>query len=144
MDKFFKTKIDKLVILRSVLMLIVVPVIIYFKGSGEQDITIVATIFELGILFPFGVLLPLRTAYKVTDDGLLIIPAGIRKIKINVKDIVSIKPRNSWYEFYFRTYVSSLDQLKLLYKKSSEITISPNDKEEFIKILQAQNPNIIT
>ena len=144
MDKVFKSKIDKLIIIRIILLCTAFFVYLYILHARVHDLTTLITGYFLGIiiLVPFGILLPLRTTYKVTHDGLLIVPAGLRKIKIDIRDISSIKTENSWIDFIFTSYVNSLDQIKLTYKENSGIRVSPSDREEFIKALQNYNPGL--
>lgn len=139
MDKIFEPKIDKAVILRSILMLIPLPLLVFIAGKWNTEIVIGIFIIQLILLIPFGIILPLRTTYRVTTNGVLIVPAGVRRIKINIKDITSVKPGHSLNDFLLNSYVNSLDQLKLFYKKSSAITISPIEKAAFIRALQNQN-----
>ena len=143
MGKAFKSRVDRITILRSILLFITPVVLLCISGAWNSKIVIGLFIIELLIFIPFGILLPLKTTYTVMDNGLLIIPAGIRKIKIKIRDITSIQNESSWEQFFLSSYVNSLNQLSLSYNKYAQIVISPNDKEAFIQALQAQNRAII-
>lgn len=143
MNLFFKSKVDRYVIFRSLLIMMIPFVILYFNGITASKILLLVWIFEGIVIVPFAILRPLLTIYKLTQEGVLIVPAGFRKIKINVKTIASIKSENSIEKFIIYSYINSLDQIKLVYKKNREITISPNNKEEFVRVLKKWNPRIV-
>ncbi|MCW3093444.1 MAG: Bacterial domain [Ferruginibacter sp.] len=143
MDKLFKSKIDQSTIIRYFLLIIALGIYLYQLHLRATSINTLITGYVLGmiILIPFGVILPLKTTYKITGEGVLIIPAGIRMIRINIPEISSIEITRSWTEFVFSSYVNSLDQIKLSYNNST-IIISPDDAEVFTRTLQNINPAI--
>ncbi|MEP7145145.1 MAG: PH domain-containing protein [Ferruginibacter sp.] len=142
MDKVFKSKIDiKPTIIRLVIFLLFVPALLVIFKMWDTNVVVGAAILEFIILN--SLLLHSKTTYTVTNDGILIINIRVRKIKINIGDINSISRERSWSKFMETTHVNSLDQLKLIYKKYAEISLTPQDKEEFIKELQNHNPKIM-
>jgi Bacterial PH domain len=141
MEKVFKSKVEtKPIIIRFVIFILFVPALLVIFKFSDTNVIVGAGVFELIIIN--SLLLHSKTTYKITHDGLLIINLKVRKIKIIIQDITSITNENSWAKFMETTYVTSLDQLKLTYKKYAEISITPEDKEEFIRALQSHNPKI--
>jgi len=144
MDKAFKVKIDKSTIIRAVVQLIIFAGYFYYimhlKDFGW--IWIWPSVFVL-IIISFSILQSFFISYKITKEGVLIVPAGIRKIKINIEEISSVVNEKSWIDFQFKSYVTSLEQLKVTYGKNKEITISPEEKSVFIRALQNLNAGIV-
>ena len=95
------------------------------------------------VLIPFGVIYPLKISFMVMEDGLLLIPTGIRKIKINIKDIVSVADEGNWFEFIFTSHITSVEQLKLSLRNGPSIIIAPQNKAQFIEALRSINPGIV-
>lgn len=149
MNIIFKSKIDRPhVWLRTVIILAGIPALVLIQNALFVDrailthmVIISVLIFEL--FFAAGLLMSLKTTYKITPAGVLYVDLVVRKIKIKISDITIVEDSHSWGKFVEVPHVHSVDQIKLIYKKYKEITIAPEQKEEFIKVLQNNNPAII-
>ncbi|WP_216831351.1 PH domain-containing protein [Alkalihalobacterium elongatum] len=79
-----------------------------------------------------------RTGYYV-GDGKLKIKYGPFRWTIESKDIKKISKEKS----PFTAPSLSMDRLSILYGNYKEISISPINKKELIRILTAENPHIV-
>ena len=108
-----------------------------FFGERDAEIIIVAIIF---IIFELFLMIPLYfgTYYRL-DDKELFVRCWIIKERIPYNSIVSMKEtRTPWSS----SAALSLDRLEIKYTKNkrwpSSTLISPKDKQEFMKMLQAK------
>ncbi len=130
----FRSRVS--VILVVVIAMSLLPVIFFQEpGTEANDIYVAYGVMILFIamlvLFLFGM------RYEIGERFLIVKAGPIPLSKIKIDEITSIQ----------RTYnplSSPASSLKRLYvrSKSKDVIISPADEKEFVRLLQARNPNI--
>lgn len=79
--------------------------------------------------------------YEITDSQLIVRESKTKwgTIVIDISTIKSIEPTHT----IISAPASSFDRLRICHNKYDEIIVSPRQKEEFIRQLQAINPDIV-
>ncbi|MGM0751737.1 MAG: PH domain-containing protein [Bacillota bacterium] len=111
-------------------ILIVLP-----ARSENFSILLIITLIIPGLISLF---VWLRTGYKIINEKIIII-YGPMKFKVNIHDI----QRLHYIKSPFVGPALSVDRIGLTHSKSKFVTISPKDKERFIKELLKINSNIV-
>jgi hypothetical protein len=136
LDKCFKPQKDGIVITIKLL-----PVF----ASVISLLIFKSTTTALSLLVPgyFTIFQLLRSNYKVTAEGYLIVRYGMQNLKININDITDVVLNKSLsIDGWFRTYALSSGGLTLKYGRDAEIIISPEDQGTFISCLQTANSRL--
>ncbi|WP_157796307.1 PH domain-containing protein [Bacillus xiapuensis] len=116
--------------LLAVFILIIVPI----ARAEEFSFILIITLIVPGII---SLLMWFRTGYKITNDELVIIYGPI-KFRIDVHKIQTINHMKS----PFVGPALSVDRIGITHSGFKFITISPKDKEKFIKAVLKINSNI--
>jgi Bacterial PH domain len=134
MYKAYRSKVDTWfgVILGAVPILLAFIIWKLFHESVHDKWFIALPIFFIGICLPISLLA--YTNYTITEKSLLI-RCSLFKWEISLKEILTIEPtKNS-----LSSPALSLDRLRIKYGQGKSIMISPLNKTEFIRDLQAMN-----
>ena len=75
----------------------------------------------------------LTTTYYRIDGDTLFVSSGPVRLRIPIREIVSITPTNN----PLSSPALSLDRLRIEYGRGKSVMISPRDKEKFIRSLEA-------
>lgn len=78
------------------------------------------------------------TFYTIKDDTLLVKSGFFYRSIININSIKKIRETTS----LLASPATSLDRLEISYNRFGSVLVSPREKEDFIKTLTEQNPNI--
>jgi hypothetical protein len=108
--------------------------------------TLVSTWMEKGFmtaLLPLVILIIVsllwfNTKYTIQEGKVITWAGFIPYPKVQIADILKIKPTNSWLS----APACSLDRILLQYGKYDYLIISPKDKKGFINALLAEKPAI--
>jgi hypothetical protein len=130
-NKVYRSKIDTQlgIILGGmpVALLFVVWELLHAQIPGRWLIAI--PILLLGVCLPVSILM--FTTYTITDNSLGI-RSGFFKWDIPIQQITGVKPTNDPRS----SPALSLDRIRIEYGQAESVTISPIDKEEFIRSLR--------
>jgi hypothetical protein len=134
MFKVYRSKVDTWlgVILGAVPSLLVVIIWKLLHEPVQGKWFVILPVFFIGICLPFSLLA--YTNYTITAKSLSI-RSGLFKWEIPLKEISTIEPTND----PLSSPALSLDRLRIEYAQGKSILISPINKAEFIRDLQAMN-----
>ena len=134
MFKVYRSKVDTW--LGVILVTVPIPLafIIWklFHESVHGKWFVALPVFFIGICLPVSLLA--YTSYTITEKSLSI-RSSLFKWEIALKEISAIEPTND----PLSSPALSLDRLRIEYGQGKSIMISPLNKAEFIRDLQAMN-----
>jgi hypothetical protein len=78
------------------------------------------------------------TTYYIIKDDILIVKSGLLKKEIPVKSIRKVIPTKN----PLSAPALSFDRLEIFYNRFDSVLISPEEKQQFIKVLKNINPAI--
>lgn len=132
MGKVFKSKIDNLFLVLTLLP-ILFSLIFFINKGGLMPIivTLLVAVFIISILF--------STNYTIIDESIIVKSSFLLNMKIDIKSIKKIVTSKSWE----KAPANSMDRIEISYNKYETVIISPKDKEDFVKMLLEINPNIV-
>ena len=139
-DIVFISKVDfwiALVLWGSSLLVIAIP---FWQWKRNENGSLAQSILLTIILLPFIALMLLpffSTKYTLMDSQLLV-NNGFSTQRIELADITYITPTRS----AISAPALSLDRLEINYQ-NKEVLISPKDKPQFYREIQARNPSIM-
>ena len=137
----YKSKIDTwlLVVLLSTMALCIcasIPVVLLRSPASPADWWMVLLLLGLGVGLPLWLMV--ATRYTL-DSKLLIAQSGPFKWRVPISDITSITPTNN----PLSSPVLSLDRLRIDYGRSETIMISPRDKEQSVRDIEALRRDVV-
>lgn len=127
----FKSKVDK----KLLLPVVVICGILMMLSLAEFLWPLM--IVSVG-LFAFVYLIFHRIRYHINGYEMTITTLGIRNYKFDIRNIKTITETNN----PMSSPAASLDRLDLRISKLGSVLVSPEDKEDFIKLLLSINPEI--
>jgi hypothetical protein len=130
MDKTYKSKIDRGIILPILLVLLV--------GVFMTLMKIWVGLLVILLLLTFIIHMLLTTQYKIVGRTLKVKSGVFVNKVVSIDAISKILDTNS----KLSSPANSLDRLELRYNKFDRIIISPKDKDGFIKTLYELKPDI--
>ncbi len=139
MGKVFKSKIDNLFLVLTLLPILFTLIFFINKGGLMPIIvTLLVAVFIISILF--------STNYTINDETLIVKSSILVNLKIDIKAIKKIIKSSSWE----KAPANSMDRIEISYNEKpavrysffDTVIISPENKAEFIGDLQKINPNI--
>lgn len=132
MGKVFKSKIDNLFLVLTLLP-ILFSLIFFINKGGLMPIivTLLVAVFIISILF--------STNYTIIDESIIVKSSFLLNMKIDIKSIKKIVTSKSLE----KAPANSMDRIEISYNKYETVIISPKDKEDFVKMLLEINPNIV-
>jgi hypothetical protein len=132
MATVYKSKIDwwlLIILVVAIALALYVSAAIVVSGSlGIWWVLLVTA--GLGIGLPLWVML---STHYTLDNGRLLIKSGPFKWQIPLMDIKSIRPTSN----PLSSPALSLDRLRIEFGRGSAIMISPRDKEQFLRDIEA-------
>lgn len=132
MATIYKSKIDSWVFIvlgAAVAVSAYSSVTILFSGSSD-DLWMSFVTIVLGIGLPLWLLI--TTRYTL-DSEMLTVRGGPLKWRIPVKDITAITPTRN----VLASPALSMDRLRINYGRNRSVMISPRDKTQFLKDIEA-------
>jgi hypothetical protein len=134
MFKVYRSKVDTWpgVILVAVPIPLAFIIWKLFHESVHGEWFVALPVFFIGICLPVSLLA--YTSYTITEKSLSI-RSSLFKWEIALKEISAIEPTND----PLSSPALSLDRLRIEYGQGKSIMISPLNKAEFIRDLQAMN-----
>jgi len=134
MFKVYQSKVDTWLGVILVALPIPMAFIIWklFHESVHERWFVAVPIFFIGICLPISLLA--YTSYTITEKSLSI-RSSLFKWEIPLREISTIQPTND----PLSSPALSLDRLRIEYGQGKSIMISPRNKAEFIRDLQAMN-----
>ncbi|ENY72205.1 hypothetical protein G114_09454 [Aeromonas diversa CDC 2478-85] len=81
----------------------------------------------------------LTTTYYRLEGDTLFVSSGPIRLRIPLREIVNITPTNS----PLSSPALSLDRLRIEYGRGKSVMISPRNKEEFVRNLEAARRNVV-
>ena len=136
----FKSAFSKL---NFIIPLVPVSIILIISIFTEDDINLI--IFPALGIYVFIVLLftiSFYTTYYEIQKEVVLISMFFYKTKIKISEIRSIKYSNSIIKTNFYKPGCHHKGIEIMYHKYDDIFISPENREQFITLLQEINPNI--
>lgn len=76
--------------------------------------------------------------YKISDNKLQVRSGIFSKDNYDIRDLVEIAPSTSWES----APAASLDRIKLVFKGSAYVIVSPQRKSDFINHLRSVKPDV--
>lgn len=119
-------------------LVIFIPLLGAFFGAIVQKGILPALL--PGVVLVFITWLWFGTKYSIKNGSLITLAGFIPYPKVNISDIIKIKPTNS----FIAAPACSMDRILVQYSSSDYIIISPKRKKEFVERLKEINPSIDT
>jgi hypothetical protein len=132
MATIYKSKIDTwilVVLIAAMAICVFASVVVLLSGSPDTWWTLLLTV-GIGIVLPLWLLV---STHYTLDSKLLVVRSGPLKWRVPITDIVSITSTES----VLSGPALSLDRLCIDYGHGSKLVISPRDKEQFLREIEA-------
>jgi len=127
----------------AIFSVLIVRLIIESFTTDFNDEEILVALFILSLIFVILILFVerwMKMSYTI-DNTHLIINAGVKERRINIKDIQSVKL--SGYSSYGYKPALDFKGVQIIYELGRMIYISPEKKDEFIAELKKVNEKIV-
>jgi len=127
----------------AIFSVLIIRLIIESFTTDFNDEEILVALFILSLIFVILIIFVerwMKMSYTI-DNTYLIINAGVKERRINIKDIQSIKL--SGYSSYGYKPALDFKGVQIIYELGRMIYVSPENREEFLEELKKVNEKIV-